>query len=343
MAAVTAIIPVYNVEAYLTRCLDSVLCQKIPFDKIIVIDDGSTDGCGDICDEYASKHNSIQVIHKSNGGLVSAWMAGLGYVDTTYICFIDSDDYIDADYLECLLNALDNDVDLVSMQCMQYVDKEHQFPLRINSLPAGIYNIDDELKSIMLCDKGSYNRSVAVCRWAKLIRTDLVMEYAKYCTDQISYAEDQQLLIGVFLACKKIILLEEYKYYYQFNPTSILNSYRKNMWTKIELLMHTIRNIPHIEETPDFERQYNTQYLLHMAECFRNEFNYHSFSKEFYTQVLNHKDIQRALKSFYRDKMRKLDKKICLYAEKQRYYNTYFLLLLYKWYYMIRRKMGKQV
>ena len=133
MVTVTAIIPVYNVKQYLTRCLDSVLRQTIPFNKIIVVDDGSTDGCSDICNNYASKHTNIQLLHKPNGGLVSAWMAGLKNVDTSHICFIDSDDFVADDYLECLEKSLDEDVDLVSMQCIQYVDKLHQYPFKINS------------------------------------------------------------------------------------------------------------------------------------------------------------------------------------------------------------------
>ncbi len=343
MVTVTAIVPVYNVKEYLARCLDSLLGQTIPFDKIVVVDDGSTDGCGVICDEYSERYVSIQLIHKENGGLVSAWMEGLKYVDTSHICFIDSDDYVSADYLECLLNSLDGNVDLVSMQCIQFVNKTHQFPLRINSLIAGTYIVDDNLKSILLCDKGSYGRTVAMSRWGKIIRTDLVLEYAKYCTEKISYAEDQQLMIGIFCACQKIKILEEYKYYYQLNPNSILNSYRKDMWTKVVLLMHTILAIPHIDEIPDFEKQYNTQYLLHMAECFRNEFNFHAFNKSFYTMVISHPEIQKALDSYYPDKMRKIDKYICHCAEQSKYYMTYVSLAAFKAYYSIRKMMGMQV
>ena len=97
MVTVSAVIPVYNVKEYLNRCLDSVIHQTVPFDKIIIVDDGSTDGCAEICDSYALKNRNIKLIHKENGGLVSAWMAGLKYVDTSHICFIDSDDFVTAD------------------------------------------------------------------------------------------------------------------------------------------------------------------------------------------------------------------------------------------------------
>ena len=336
MTTVTAIIPVYNVKKYLARCLDSVLSQTIPFDRIVLVDDGSTDGCKEICDAYAEKNNQIQLIHKINGGLVSAWMEGVNQVRTSHICFIDSDDFIAPDYLECLLHALEEDIDLVSMQCMQYFDQERQREFKINALPAGVYAIDDTMKSILLCDHGAFFRPVAICRWGKIIRTDLVREYANYCTQKISYAEDQQLLVGVLYACKKIKILEVYKYYYQFNDTSILNSYKKDMWSQILQLMDTIRNIPDIMMVPNFERQFHTQFLLHVAELFRNEFYNHSLSKQMYMEIVNHPLLRNALEAYDFGKMRFADRKISQYAQKRSYLKTMMFLSLFKTYYMMK-------
>lgn len=343
MVTVSVVIPVYNVKQYLERCLDSVLRQTVPFDKIIIVDDGSTDGCAQICELYALKNDRIQLIHKENGGLVSAWMAGLKYVNTSHICFIDSDDFVADDYLECLLNALEDDVDLVSMQCVRVLDDNHQYPIRYNSLSAGMYFVDERLKSVLLCDKGATYRLISISRWGKLIYTDLVKKYAKYCTTQISYAEDQQLMIGVFYACRKIKILDEYKYYYQFNSNSILNTYCKNMWTQIEQLMHTIRNIPSVNSAHDFEKQYNSQYLMHMAVCFRNEFKYHFFNRTFYKEVLAREEIKKALCDYYFDKMGIVYKRICRYATKQRYYSTYMLLMISSVYFSFRRIVLKKV
>ena len=344
MITTTAIIPVYNVKKYLKRCLDSVLNQTVLFQKIVVVNDGSTDGCEEICNVYAEQFERIQAVHKKNGGLVSAWMEGLKYVETSHICFVDSDDYVSPDFHECLLNnAKDRDIDFVSMQCIQYIDQMHQYKLNISTLPAGTYCVDDKIRSVLLCDRGAFNRPIAICRWAKIIRTDLVLKYSQYCTDQISYAEDQQLTLGILTGCKKIRLIDEYKYYYQFNPDSILNSYRSNMWQKIVLLMRTIRKIPGIEEFPDFEFQYNTQYLLHMAECFRNEFNHHQFHKKFYDEVLDHDEIRKALKAYGTEKMRRIDKIICHYAERKKYYSTWVVLELFKSYYQLRKKLGRQL
>jgi len=322
MTTVTAIIPVYNVKQYLSRCLDSVLAQTVPFDRIVLVNDGSTDGCKEICNSYAKKNNTIKLVHKENGGLVSAWMEGLKYVETTHICFIDSDDFIAPDYLECLLSELSEDIDMAAMQCMRYCDEANYYKFKINSLPAGTYEINEAMRSIILCDHGSETRPVAICRWGKIIRSDLVLRFAAYCTQKISYAEDQQLTVGILYACKKINIIDEYKYYYQFNPHSIINSYKKNMWRNVIILMHTIRRIPGIENVPDFELQFNTQYLMHMSECFRNEFIHRSFDQKFYNEVIDHEDIKNALNCYSTEKMRRFDKLICKYAKKHDFVRT---------------------
>lgn len=102
---VSVIIPVYNVEKYLRKCLDSVINQTYKELEIILVDDGSTDSSGKICDEYAQKDNRIKVIHKSNGGLSDARNVGIEKSNGEYICFIDSDDYIELDMFENLYKA----------------------------------------------------------------------------------------------------------------------------------------------------------------------------------------------------------------------------------------------
>lgn len=110
---ISVIIPVYNVENYLKKCLESIINQTYKNLEIILINDGSTDNSGKICDEYAGKDNRIKVIHKPNGGLSDARNAGLEIAKGEYIGFVDSDDYIAEDMYEFLYNlAVDNDLDV---------------------------------------------------------------------------------------------------------------------------------------------------------------------------------------------------------------------------------------
>lgn len=340
MITVTAILPVYNVRQYLTRCIDSVLEQTVPFDSIILVNDGSTDGCQEICAEYSEKYETIHLINKENGGLVSAWMEGLKYVESSHICFIDSDDYIAPDYLETLMSGWNPDIDMVCMSATQAFDTGEMRQFRINGLDEGVYEINDSFKGKMLSDQGAFVRPIASCRWAKIIRSDLVLEYANYCTREISYGEDQQLTLGVLLGCKKICVLEEYKYYYQYNITSILHTYRKNLWDKIELLMNTISQIPGMKEIPDYQKQYNTQYLLYFSECLRNESYNKSLSKEVYERLVSSESVQCALRDYYDLKMRKIDKLIANKAKKGDFVGTLLILELYKVVYRIKRIPG---
>ena len=106
---VSVIVPVYKVEAYLHRCVDSVLNQSFSDFELILVDDGSPDNCGAICDEYAQKDSRVHVIHKTNGGLSDARNAGIDWAfansDSQWLTFIDSDDWVHRDYLKLLLGA----------------------------------------------------------------------------------------------------------------------------------------------------------------------------------------------------------------------------------------------
>ena len=113
MCKVSVIVPIYNVEKYLSECIDSIIAQTYTNLEIILVDDGSPDNCPAICDEYAKKDDRIIVIHKSNGGLSSARNAGLDIMTGEYCCFVDSDDVINIHFVEYLLNiCLSNNADI---------------------------------------------------------------------------------------------------------------------------------------------------------------------------------------------------------------------------------------
>ena len=101
---ISVIVPVYNVEKYLPRCIDSILSQTFKDFELLLIDDGSPDNCGKICDEYAAKDRRVRVFHKPNGGVSSARNLGLDKACGEWITFIDSDDYVAVDYLEELVS-----------------------------------------------------------------------------------------------------------------------------------------------------------------------------------------------------------------------------------------------
>jgi glycosyltransferase involved in cell wall biosynthesis len=335
---VSIIIPVYNVQKYIERCIRCVCNQTYQNIEIIIVNDGSTDTSPEYCKKYAQKYEKIIYVEKENEGLVSAWKTGLNYATGEYICFIDSDDYVSLDYVETFVKAVEPDIDMVCMSCTQYFDNGEERLFHINTLPEGVYDMNDDLKSRILNDKGAYFRVIAVSRWGKLIKTELVRKYSGYCTEKISYGEDQQLTVGIMSGCRKIKILDEYKYYYQFNMTSILNSYKKEMWEKVQLLMDTIAAVPDIRMIPDFERQYNSQLLIYGDECLKNQFYHGKLSKNYFNILAESVRIQNALGNFYSEKMRFLDRKMLQYIKERAFLKLRGILTVYYIYCKLKRQ-----
>ena len=144
-ALISVIIPVYNVEEYLRECIDSVLNQTFSDFEVILVNDGSTDSSGEICDEYVEKDERVTVIHQKNGGLSVARNIGLSEANGKYVYFLDSDDYISENALATLLNIAENDSsDIVFFDAVSFTDTDdftvHQNYIRIlNILPLFLY------------------------------------------------------------------------------------------------------------------------------------------------------------------------------------------------------------
>lgn len=220
---ISIIIPVYNVEKYLCECIDSVANQTYKNLEIILVDDGSTDDSGKICDEYALKDARIKVIHKENGGLSSARNAGLNVFSGSYLMFVDSDDYIDSDMVEYLYHyRVQQGITCCGMNIKLYngllIKRVAQKYCEWNCREA----IKNYLKSEILVysgkDKCSYNIGSSSNNklYDKVIFTQLRYKVGVIC-------EDIDLLFDILFACKKIIVLPEAKYTYRQREHSITN------------------------------------------------------------------------------------------------------------------------
>ena len=111
---ISIIVPIYNVEKYLSKCIDSIINQTLENIEIILVNDGSTDSCAEIIESYANKDNRIKVIHKKNGGQSSARNMGLDIAKGEYIGFVDSDDYVSLDLYKDVIESFNSDIDFVS-------------------------------------------------------------------------------------------------------------------------------------------------------------------------------------------------------------------------------------
>lgn len=209
---ISVIVPVYNVEQYLQRCLDSIVGQACADLEILLIDDGSTDGSGQICDEYAAKDDRIRVFHTENGGVSAARNLGLDEAKGEWIGFVDSDDWIEADMYECLLKrAEETGADVV--ECGIYLDYPNN---TIEDTRAQFGATGTEAIRLLLKDK------LVNMVWNKL--------YKNICFSSIRFPvgrayEDIAVTYRVFAVAYKVCTLKECKYHYQRRPRSVSKTY----------------------------------------------------------------------------------------------------------------------
>lgn len=187
---ITIIVPVYNVEDYLNRCVESILAQTHQNLQIILIDDGSTDASGEICDSFAQKDERVQVIHKSNGGPTSARKAGLAVAEGKYIGFVDGDDYIDPNmYEELLAYLLDTETDFVSSGCVIEV-KSEIYTICLPKAEQVIRNFNQcETVSEYVLGEEGFGMEACVL-WSKLYKRQFITDCYEKVPDTVSYGED---------------------------------------------------------------------------------------------------------------------------------------------------------
>lgn len=209
---ISVIVPVYNVEKYLKKCIKSIMSQSYTNLEIILINDGSTDNSGKICDELKEQDKRIKVIHKSNGGLSDARNAGLKIANGKYIGFVDSDDYIAEDMFETLYNInkkYNSDISIVSFY---EIYKDKVIGVRDSKKLKELTKID-AMKELLI------DTNIQSYAWNKLFRREL-FEGLEFPTNK--NFEDIATTLLLFEKANKIVLLEEPKYYYVRRDDSIV-------------------------------------------------------------------------------------------------------------------------
>lgn len=267
---VSVIIPVYNVEQFLPRCVESVLKQTMPDVEIILVDDGSPDQCPEMCDTYAREYLQITAIHKTNGGLASARNAGMRAASGDFIFFLDSDDWIDSNTLQELVEVAEH----------QHVDF-----VRFRPMYAGWPGIEDGT----LCDfgtekglaEGKYTREqilqdfyprlfataqltlgVIVAAWRSLYSRKFLVENNLWFDDQVRYSEDTIFSAKVVRATKSFYYLDGPRYYHYFyNKGSITKSFKADRWPAYKNLIKLFEEAFSDDQDYDFTNQLYLQKL----------------------------------------------------------------------------------
>lgn len=210
------IVPVYNVEKYLRRCLDSILAQTFTNIEVIAVNDGSPDNCGKILDEYAQKDKRIKVIHKENGGVSSARNTGLDMATGTYIGFVDPDDTILPDMYEYLYTQIiENRCDIVQCNFL-IVDLEGNEKRFLDHIK------DREIVNKFEINKAFLNNEIRYNLCNKLFRREVLRDV--YFRKELRIAEDKLFVNECINNAEKVKICSKYCYYYFLSETSVMHS-----------------------------------------------------------------------------------------------------------------------
>ena len=214
------IIPVYNVEKYLKRCLDSVIQQKFNNFEVLLIDDGSTDRSLSICQEYANKDSRIKVFHKENGGVSTARNLGLEKAQGKWITFIDSDDWITKDYFEVLEPLMKNDYELIVFN-NYHQENNNKFVTYNRGFDSNYYNISDFAH---LNGKNGYNDFIVligIVPWNKAYLRSVITKNNLKFDVGMSTGEDACFIMDYLFGITKFYLCNNPLIIWANNPSSV--------------------------------------------------------------------------------------------------------------------------
>lgn len=329
--------PVYNVKDYLVRCINSLLKQEFESYEIIIVDDGSTDGSGEICNRYI-ENEKVYIIHKENGGLASARNMGLDFSSGEYILFVDSDDWIEQSTLTFLNEEIEKNtydgttVDIIKYNYIRHEKGEKLFK---SSAPIGIYTQKkiEKLLKLALCDAGKFCLSA----WTYIYKSELLKNNnIKFISEREIGSEDYFFNFQVMFHAKKIIVSDKALYHYDCRQGSLTQKYRKNLPEKYTLFYNKLINYTKKIGVYDLyisEISYFYIWTLLYGTCLVNEYlitENHSLKegRKCVQKYLKYKELKFAEKNCYKDTLsfkQKIQMKAMLWGIEPLFYYLFYI------------------
>lgn len=304
MINVDVIVPVYNVERYLDECIESILKQTYSFFTLILVNDGSTDNSLSICKKWAKRDKRIRIIQKENGGLVSAWLAGLRESSNNWVIFIDSDDWIEKRHIETLVdNQNKTEADLIVTHMKQVGDAISKvIPFCVEEKCYKDKLLTEELYPVMLNAGGFEMRGIPFSRCSKLIRKDLLLNNIKYTSESTTYEEDMNIIFPTLLDASSISLVSGSNacYCYRRVENSMLHGYDKKMEQSIEHIYPALRRACMEKDKDFFLTQVNFEYVSAMVRSATNELQNPSGlreTKKYFERQSKNNELLNAIKN----------------------------------------------
>ncbi|WP_026509840.1 MULTISPECIES: glycosyltransferase family 2 protein [unclassified Butyrivibrio] len=259
---VSVIIPVYNIREYIGGCIESVINQTYRDMEIILVDDGASDGSGEICDEYAAKDERIRVIHKENGGLISAWSEGVKAANGRYALFIDGDDWVETNMIEELLKYVSKEPGIREIISSNYIiEKKNEKRKATQGLAPGVYE-NEALDSVRKRLLGEENRPVTMSRCMKLISRELILDNLHYLNFNLRMAEDVNITLPCLLDADRLTVVEDgYFYHYRTVGESMSHGHDKRLLADIKMIYKTFLDIMKDKGVSNAVEQMDREYV----------------------------------------------------------------------------------
>lgn len=273
---VSIIVPVYNVERYLAECIDSLLLQTYKNIEIILVDDGSSDSSGKICDQYSISNLMVKVIHKKNEGAGKARNSGIEIATGKFVMFVDSDDYLDKNFIEDLMNKiiLFNADTVISG--FKKVDDLHNVIYK-KSYGIGEYSgkeCYDKCFLRMLGSKPGRHDGLKMAVWGSIYSMDIIIgNNLRFVSERELISEDLIFNEEYYKFSKKVVIVDNLGYNYRYNPSSITQTYKENRFKMInELYVELEKRIKlNFRDSNEAINRLQCHYFINLKSCMVQE------------------------------------------------------------------------
>ncbi len=229
--SISIIVTIFNVDNYLVQCLDSIINQTILPKEIILVDDGSTDRSGVICDQYKNNYSMITVIHQENQGVSAARLSGYKHAKTEYILFIDGDDFVETNLIERCCPYINKNLDVITFGIVRYHNDNYMNNNEVN-LAEGIYEreyLEENVFPTMIWDSRTHRCGIDAALWNKIVRKHLYEGYLQEVSGMnIHYGEDVALVYLALLKARNMGVIQDCLYYHRQRSAGVLANYVKD-------------------------------------------------------------------------------------------------------------------
>lgn len=286
---ISIIVPVYNKEAYLRECVDSILEQTYRRIEVILVDDESTDKSGAICEEFGQADARVRVIHQKNGGPTAACAAGMRAASGGYYMFVDSDDYLEPETLTQMADRLAG-VPGEIVCCGHVVEKQRGTERVKSGAEPGIYEGDRLRGQIKAKLIGEEKKVIPLSRCMKLCEKSLFEGNEIYYDYSLRFGDDTNLMYPAFLECSRVVVMKEaFYYHYRYVEGSLVHGYDEGLFAGVERLMEALKRTAEEKKGPDAAGAVAREHCYMLMYVMKNELRAPG------------KDYRKRIQSIFRD------------------------------------------